>query len=122
MARDAASAGAHGRKSATSDGRQATTRKPMVVADAMAIPPMVGVGARCHRSGRGGTTAPMVGAKRRTSAPRAREAIRAIANASVGSKTVYRLTPNYQLPTPNSQNVRRTPVRLRDLRGFGGWK
>ena len=58
----------------------------MVVAAAMAIPPIVGVGARCQRSGRGGTTAPMVGAKRRTTAPSASDAAVAIRKASAISK------------------------------------
>src|SRR5678816_2442106 len=104
MARDAPRTGAQGRRSATSDGRQATTRKPVVVANAMAIPPIVGVGARCHRSGRGGTTAPIVGAKRRTTAPRTSEATSANVNAATVSKAGYRL--NSQLPTPKSHEVR----------------
>ena len=41
----------------------------MIVPIAIAIPPMVGVGALLHRSGRGGTTAPTTGAIRRTTAP-----------------------------------------------------
>src|SRR5688500_4238368 len=51
------------------------------VAAAIAIPPIVGVGTRCQRSGRGGTTAPIAGADRRTTAPRATAAAVARANA-----------------------------------------
>src|SRR5688500_668799 len=51
------------------------------VAAAIAIPPIVGVGARCQRSGRGGTTAPMAGPERRTTAPTATAAAVARANA-----------------------------------------
>src|SRR5262245_9486840 len=46
-----------------------TRMKPPSVPIAIAIPPMVGVGALLHRSGRGGTTAPTTGAMRRTTAP-----------------------------------------------------
>src|SRR6187455_3110292 len=43
----------------------------MTVAVTIAMPPIVGVGALCQRSGRGGTTAPKTGARRRTPAPTA---------------------------------------------------
>src|SRR5689334_25104947 len=46
-----------------------TRMKPPSVPIAIAIPPMVGVGAVLHRSGRGGTTEPTTGATRRTTAP-----------------------------------------------------
>src|SRR4029079_18738748 len=46
-----------------------TRMKPAIVPIAIAIPPMVGVGALLHRSGRGGTTAPTTAAIRRTTAP-----------------------------------------------------
>src|SRR5688500_18019979 len=57
------------------------TPNPTAVAAAIAIPPIVGVGARCQRSGRGGTTAPIAGADLRTTAPKATAAAVARANA-----------------------------------------
>ncbi len=42
---------------------------PAMVPSAIAIPPIDGVGALLQRSGRGGTTAPITGATRRTTRP-----------------------------------------------------
>src|SRR5262245_17838379 len=50
-------------------GANTMIAKPATVPSAIAIPPIVGVGVECHRSGRGGTTAPIAGAQRRTTAP-----------------------------------------------------
>jgi hypothetical protein len=51
------------------------------VAAAIATPPIVGVGLSCHRSARGGTTAPTAGAARRTAPPNATPALVASTNA-----------------------------------------
>ena len=115
--------GQDGRPTATgrprSTGAQRTTRNPAIVAAAIAIPPIVGVGARCQRSGRGGTTAPMAGAKRRTTAPSASEAAVAITKASAVS-TGYRLTPshNYRLTRDRSRGP---SIEVRKL-AVGSWE
>ncbi len=81
IASEASATGAHVTTDVTMSARSPTTRNPALVPIAMAMPPIVGVGAECQRSGRGGTTAPMVGARRRTSAPLARVAATATMNA-----------------------------------------
>src|SRR4029450_6725929 len=57
---------------------------------AMATPPIVGVGALCHRSGLGGTTAPTAGAPRRTSAHSDTDASSEISRASGKEITITR--------------------------------
>src|SRR5262245_22980784 len=73
------------------------TVNPAIVASAIATPPIVGVGALLHRSGRGGTTAPITGATRRTAAPIATAAAVAITKLStaitarVSESRIYKL-------------------------------
>src|SRR4029079_3524410 len=76
-----------------------TRMKPAIVPIAIAIPPMVGVGALLHRSGRGGTTAPTTGAIRRTTAPIATAVaaaitkVRAVIQTGVAESRIYKLQP-----------------------------
>src|SRR5690349_16704726 len=74
-----------------------TRMKPPSVPIAIAIPPMVGVGALLHRSGRGGTTAPTTGATRRTTAPIATAVavaitkLRAVITTGVAASRIHKL-------------------------------
>ena len=86
MARAANATGAHVVTDSRMSCRPTTRKNPVVVPMAMAMPPIVGVGAWCQRSGRGGTTAPIVGAARRTNAPPA------TVTATATMKTISRLT------------------------------
>src|SRR5688572_22104495 len=102
MAMAAASTADQSRRPSTPAVR-AIAPKPTSVADAMAIPPIVGVGALCQRSGRGGTTAPYPGARRRTSPPTAM-AVR-IASTTAITITVTRV---------QSSGIHQLGRRLRD--------
>ena len=59
---------------------------PIIVPIAIATPPIVGVGALCHRSARGGTTAPLAAARRRTMAPPT--TVDAVATTNTAARTV----------------------------------
>ncbi len=61
--------GSHSTAGPARSHRRAIAAEPTNVAAAIAMPPIVGVGAVCHRSARGGTTAPPAAANRRTTAP-----------------------------------------------------
>src|SRR5437667_7540889 len=61
---------------------ETTALNPRTAAIAIPTPPIVGVGSLCHRSARGGTTAPTDGAIRRTDAQSATDASSEITKAS----------------------------------------
>ncbi len=90
IARAASGTGIQSPGAPTRSGRAISAQKPAIVAAAMAIPPIVGVGAVCHRSGRGGTTAPLAEAKRRTSAPPATLHAAAITNTTARNISTIR--------------------------------
>ncbi len=62
IASAASGTGTHSAGTSIRSGRATSATNPAMVAAAIAIPPIVGVGAECQRSGRGGTTAPLAGA------------------------------------------------------------
>src|SRR5687767_6707135 len=107
IASDASSTGTQTGADARISARPTTARKPASVPAAMAIPPIVGVGALCHRSERGGTTAPTVGAHRRTSAPAAMVTATATIN---GISSVTSASGCYEIRRPGAavaENERR---------------
>ena len=81
IASAAISTGAHELGRPARSGRVNSVTAPASVPSAIAIPPIVGVGVLCQRSGLGGTTAPMAGAVRRTSQPAATDTAVAMTNA-----------------------------------------
>src|SRR5688572_6396938 len=87
MARAANGTGNQSAGAPMRSGCAAMAANPAKVPATIATPPIVGVGAECQRSGRGGTTTPLAGASRRTTAPPATLHAKAIAKTTARNIT-----------------------------------